>query len=154
MNRSYYSSSIKQFLADDINFILGSLCSSHTNNTLEDLQKNAWLAQIEILKEQLAEFEGEIYFEFAIPRMGKRVDNIVVIQDSIFVIEFKVGSDIFDRYALSQVLDYTLDLKNFHEGSHNAKLIPVLVATNAEHQNSYIEQVIKHNEVAKQIKAN
>ena len=72
-----------------------------------------------------------LYFEFSIPRMGKRADAVVVIGDGIFVIEFKIGSDTFDRHAIEQVEDYALDLKNFHEGSHNLSIVPILVATRA-----------------------
>lgn len=149
MNRAYYKNSISNFISEDKNSILGQLSLNHSNRQLEDLQKNAWVKQIEILKSQLIGFEGQIYFEFAIPRMGKRVDNIIIIKDSIFIVEFKVGNGGFESYAQAQVLDYTLDLKNFHEGSHNAKLIPVLVATNAKSQEIEIDQIIKHNSVAK-----
>jgi len=154
MNRAYYKNSISKFIAEDNNSILGQLSLNHSNRQLEDLQKNAWVKQIEILKEQLTEFEGQIYFEFAIPRMGKRVDNIIIINDSIFVVEFKVGDGGFESYAQAQVLDYTLDLKNFHEGSHNAKLIPILVATNAENQAIEINDTINHITVAKTNKKN
>lgn len=149
MNRAYYKNSIAKFIAEDNNSILGQLSLNHSNRQLEDLQKNAWVKQIEILKEQLSEFEGKIYFEFAIPRMGKRVDNIIIINDSIFIVEFKVGDGGFESYAQAQVLDYTLDLKNFHEGSHSAKLIPVLVATNAESQTVEVESTINHRTVVK-----
>lgn len=154
MNRSYYKNSISNFINEDKNSILGQLSLNHTNRQLEDLQKNAWVKQIEILKDQLKGFEGQIYFEFAIPRMGKRVDNIIIVNDSIFVVEFKVGDGGFESYAQAQVLDYTLDLKHFHEGSHNARLIPVLVATNAKHKEIKHEQIIDHNSVAKTNKEN
>ena len=131
MNRAYSKRAIIDFLTEDLNSILGQLSLNHTNRSLEDLQKNAWVRQIEILKEELIGVSGHVYFEFAIPRMGKRVDNIVVSKDCVFVIEFKVGDGGYEKYAQAQVIDYALDLKNFHEGSHNAKLIPVLVATNA-----------------------
>jgi hypothetical protein len=149
MNRAYYKNSISKFIKENDNSILGKLSLNHSNRQLEDLQKNAWVKQIEILKDQLNEFEGQIYFEFAIPRMGKRVDNIIIINDSIFVVEFKVGGGGFENYAQAQVLDYTLDLKNFHEGSHNAKLIPVLLATNAENQHIEIENTLNHKTVVK-----
>jgi hypothetical protein len=154
MNRAYYKNSISNFIAEDKNSILGQLSLNHSNRQLEDLQKDAWVKQIEILKDQLTGFEGQIYFEFTIPRMGKRVDNIIIIKDSIFVVEFKVGDGGFESYAQAQVLDYTLDLKNFHEGSHNAKLIPVLVATNAESEEPNITQIIGHENVAKTNKEN
>jgi len=149
MNRAYYKNSISKFIKENDNSILGKLSLNHSNRQLEDLQKNAWVKQIEILKDQLNEFEGQIYFEFAIPRMGKRVDNIIIINDSIFVVEFKVGGGGFENYAQAQVLYYTLDLKNFHEGSHNAKLIPVLLATNAENQHIEIENTLNHKTVVK-----
>ena len=154
MNRAYYKNSISQFIAEDKNSILGQLSLNHSNRQLEDLQKNAWVKQIEILKDQLTNIEGQIYFEFAIPRMGKRVDNVIIIKDSIFVIEFKVGDGGFESYAQAQVLDYTLDLKNFHEGSHKAKLIPVLVATNALSQEPEIIKILELKDVAKTNKEN
>ncbi|MCK5678140.1 MAG: DUF2075 domain-containing protein, partial [Flavobacteriaceae bacterium] len=139
MTRAYYSSPIKNFLIDSNNTILGQLARHH-NHALEDLQRNAWLGQIDILKASLQNLkEGYVFFEFAIPRMGKRVDNIVIVNDSIFVIEFKVGSSTYDNYAIEQVLDYSLDLKNFHQGSHYIKLFPMLIATQAEIIDNKIE---------------
>jgi len=81
--------------------------------------------------------------------MGKRVDNIVVTKDSIFVIEFKVGDGGYEKHAQAQVIDYALDLKNFHEGSHVTKLIPVLVATNANDSECVQESVLRLDSVAK-----
>jgi hypothetical protein len=132
MTRSYYSNTISNFLKDDETRILGQL-SLHHNHALEDLQKNAWIKQIVILKDTLQNIKnGQIYFEFSIPRMGKRVDNILIINDIIFVLEFKVGDNQYQKNSIEQVVDYCLDLQNFHEGSHNEKLIPILVSTNAE----------------------
>ena len=70
-------------------------------------------------------------FEFAIPRMGKRVDAIVMLDGVIFVVEFKVHATAFDAAAIEQVTDYALDLKNFHSNSHSRILIPVVIATDA-----------------------
>lgn len=140
MKRSYYSKPIADFLADDPALIVGELATYHTF-ALEDLQKNAWLRQIEILKNTFQYHpEGYVFFEFAIPRMGKRVDNIVIVGNLIFVIEFKVGDEKYHRYAMDQVVDYCLDLINFHEGSHNAKIIPILVATKAKHAANKLEK--------------
>lgn len=131
IKRAYYSNTIKEFSNDKNEFILGELARNHSHS-LEELQKNAWIKQIEILKKNLCNLdEGHLYFEFAIPRMGKRVDNIVIYKDSIFIIEFKVGSKKHEKYAIEQVVDYALDLKNFHEGSHNEKIFPILISTEA-----------------------
>ena len=132
MTRSYYSNTISDFLKDDETRILGQL-SLHHNHALEDLQKNAWVKQITILKDILQSVDnGQIYFEFSIPRMGKRVDNVLIINDLIFVLEFKVGDNQYQKHSIEQVVDYCLDLQNFHEGSHHEKLIPVLISTKAE----------------------
>lgn len=131
MKRAYYSNSIHDFLEDDVAKILGELSINHSNRTLEDLQINAWKKQIIILQDQLRGLNGEIYFEFSIPRMGKRADNIIIINDVVFIIEFKVGAKSYDKSAIYQVIDYSVDLRNFHEGSHYVKLIPVLISTNA-----------------------
>ena len=154
MNRAYYKNNISNFLAEDNNSILGQLSLNHSNRSLEDLQKNAWVSQIEILKDQLKNISGHVYFEFAIPRMGKRVDNIVVTNNCIFVIEFKVGDGGFEKHAQDQVIDYTLDLRNFHEGSHTAKLIPILVATNALAVENDVSEILELNQVAKSNKEN
>lgn len=131
INRAYYSNTIDNFLKESENEIRGSLMENHTNRTLDEQQRNAWRDQIRILKDQLKNIEGHIFFEFAIPRMGKRVDNIIIANDKVFVIEFKVGETEYHNHDKDQVEDYVLDLKNFHEGSHNLNLIPVLVASEA-----------------------
>jgi hypothetical protein len=77
--------------------------------------------------------DGWIALEFAIPRMGKRVDTIIIRRGIVFVIEFKMGTKHFDASAIDQVTDYALDLKNFHACSHVRRLVPILVATKADH---------------------
>ncbi|MGB0428867.1 MAG: DUF2075 domain-containing protein [Bacteroidia bacterium] len=149
MKRAHYSNKIQNFLIETDSSILGELTANHSNRTLEELQVNAWRKQITILKNQLIEFDGQIYFEFAIPRMGKRVDNIVIINNVAFIIEFKVGDGGYEKHAIEQVIDYTIDLKNFHEGSHDIMLIPVLVATNAASVAEQDNQILAHKNAAK-----
>ncbi|MGA9658741.1 MAG: DNA/RNA helicase domain-containing protein [Asticcacaulis sp.] len=130
--RAYYTAKKSKFFADSDEHILGELAQGH-NFSLDIEQKGAWLQQIAIMRGALKNTDTfTIYFEFSIPRMGKRADVIVVIGDCIFVIEFKVGSDSFDYKAIEQVEDYALDLKNFHAGSHDLSIVPILVATKAE----------------------
>ena len=138
MTRSYYSNTISDFLTDDSDKILGQLIRNH-DFAAENLQRNAWIKQIETLKDQLKTFgHGQIYFEFSIPRMGKRVDNILIIEDFIFVVEFKVGNTEYQKHAIEQTVDYCLDLQNFHEGSHNEKIVPILISTKAaDFENSF-----------------
>ncbi len=132
--RSYYSASTSEFLSADPRAILGQLVDSH-GYSVEDLQRNAWVAQISVLRAlfaQEASPDDHLFFEFAIPRMGRRVDLVIIYRRLVFIVEFKVGETEYPRYALDQVYDYALDLKNFHSGSHLRSLVPVLVATEAK----------------------
>jgi len=128
----YYSSSLENFLIAESDSILGSLAENNQFElTIE--QKNAWLGQISSLKDNLSDLtEGHLFFEYSIPRMGKRCDVIFIYRDVVYVLEFKVGSDTFTSADVRQAVDYALDLKNFHKESHDCKIIPVLISTNAE----------------------
>jgi hypothetical protein len=138
MNRSYYSALISDFINEDVDSIYGKISGQYDLNKLAIQQSNAWKSQILILKNSLKDFIGKLYFEFTIPRMGKRVDNILIINNCIFIIEFKIGSVVFDSYAKEQAFNYGLDMNNFHEGSHNKIIIPILVAdVAADVQNVY-----------------
>lgn len=130
MRRAYYSSSITTFCDQEPDQILGQMTHEHPFD-LTMLQRDAWIEQTRLLKDILSDYIGKIYFEFSIPRMGKRIDAVVIIESVIFVIEFKVGSKSYDHADLDQVTDYALDMQNFHEGSHNVTLAPILVATKA-----------------------
>ena len=95
-------------------------------------QAGAWLTEIDFLQiGSSSDLAGSIFFEFNIPRMGRRIDVVLVIGPVIFAVEFKVGEKTFDRSAIDQVWDYGLDLKNFHEASHDASIVPILIATEA-----------------------
>ena len=130
MQHAFYKSTIQEFIVDSSQKILGCLAqNNHYELTHE--QRNAWLIEIRLLQDNLNGLAGFIFLEYAIPRMGKRADAVLLLEDGIFVIEFKVGSNSFDLYALDQVTDYVLDLKNFHEGSFEKAIFPLLWATNA-----------------------
>src|SRR3989338_5250045 len=131
MKREYYSDSISNFLRSSTEEILGVLALNN-DFALIQTQRGSWVAQIEILREILSSHQGSIYFEYSIPRMGRRIDVVLLIGPVIFVLEFKVGESEFSTYALDQVCDYALDLKNFHDSSHEQYIAPVLIATNAK----------------------
>jgi hypothetical protein len=130
MKRYYYSNSIAQFLSDDTDSIYGRI-ALNSEFAVEQNQKNAWVSQIELLKELLKNLNGTIYFEYSIPRMGKRVDVLLIVGQAIFVVEYKVGEKQYPSYAVDQVVDYALDLKNFHATSHDRFMMPILIATEA-----------------------
>jgi len=139
MKRSYFSSSINDFTKIHENEILGELTSSETIFDITPKTTYAWQEEISLLQNSLEAFDGYIHFEFVIPRMGKRADVLLVIKNVIFIIEFKVGSKKYDSSSITQLEDYTLDLKNFHEGSHEQIVCPILIATNSDESRSNIE---------------
>lgn len=128
MSRCYYCNSIYGFIHQSREKILGEMAKNNAFS-LDDQQKSSWITQIQLLQKLLTNIQGSILFEFTIPRMGRRVDCMLLSYGCIFVIEFKVGSDVFHNSGIDQVTDYALDLKNFHEGSHKRKIIPILIAT-------------------------
>ena len=131
-SRSYYSASAAEFLRASPAAVLGELVAHHTF-TVDQNQRNAWQAEISHLQEVANALSDSFFFlEFAIPRMGKRADAVIITGGVVFVIEYKVGADDYEKHAMDQVLDYALDLKNFHEGSHSRTLVPILVATEAQ----------------------
>lgn len=136
--RAWYGSAIEDFLAREPNEILGQLARCAGDGHFAD-QRDAWLGQIEILQSKLVGLSGWVFFEYNIPRMGRRVDVILVLGPIVFVLEFKVGESAYDRAAIEQVWDYALDLKNFHEASHHVAIVPILVATAAKPRPSKFE---------------
>jgi len=149
----YYADTIFDFLQKQPETIIGEISVNgrlgHINTELF-----AWEFQIKTLKEILKNIEGHIFFEFSIPRMGKRVDCILLIKDIVFVIEFKVGEKNFTNENIEQVWDYALDLKNFHKPSHGLTLVPLLVATHSKSSSIQILSSSHNDKLINPIKTN
>ncbi len=133
IRRWYYGDDIVGFVTKSVEAIVGELTSEFPF-AIEPTQTKAWQVQIRHLQRVLPPFRGrgKVYFEYDVPRMGKRIDVVLLIDHVLFVIEYKVGERTYPRHAILQVWDYALDLKNFHETSHHVSVVPVLVATDAK----------------------
>lgn len=137
--RAYYHDTIPNFRRTNQIEILGKLTRGH-HFALDILQKNSWIEEIALFKRDLQEIsDGDIFFEFSIPRMGSRADVVLLVGGIIFVVECKVGAGSYESHAIDQVTDYALDLKNFHEGSHDKYIVPILISTKAVLQNESVE---------------
>lgn len=128
--RAWYGASIAEFLQATPQEICGTLLASAEFSVLQT-QRDAWLTQVTVLSESLSGLSGSVLLEYSIPRMGRRIDAVLLIGPVVLAIEFKVGEARFVPAAIEQVWDYALDLKNFHEASHPAPIVPILVATEA-----------------------
>lgn len=131
MCSAFYSNNIKNFLNQSEDEIFGIIAKNDEYDSVCK-QKGAWIAQIRLLKNALNKYsEGSVIFEYTIPRVGGRIDNVVLLNDTIFVLEFKVGNEVYTGSATTQARTYAIDLANFHEESHNKTIVPILIATDA-----------------------
>lgn len=140
MSRYVYKNTFSNFLEESDDAILGQIVNNSDNNAESIQQLNTWREEIKILDEVLFGLEeGEVAFEYTIPRIGKRVDNVLIYKGMIYLLEFKVGEKEYKNYEIDQVIDYALDLKNFHKESYDKRIVPVLVATNAKDVDNIIK---------------
>lgn len=138
IRRWMYGDKLKNFLRQENIAILGELLQQSVGS-VETTQRNAWEEQIRILKsltildEEVARDSG-IYFELTVPRLGRRADVVLIVSHVMFILEFKAGESNFSRSSLDQVWDYALDLKYFHQSSHEICIIPILISTEGTEQ--------------------
>ncbi|HPH12786.1 MAG TPA: DUF2075 domain-containing protein [Burkholderiaceae bacterium] len=153
-NRAYYSDDVGAFLDTSPDEILGTL-TRHSAFSIEGTQRDAWVQQIRILGTSLEAYRarGKVYFEYAVPRLGKRIDVVLLIDHVVFILEFKVGEKEFTSGAIDQVWDYALDLKNFHESTHNKPIAPLLIATQAESAIAVIATTLQNDSVLEPIRS-
>lgn len=132
VERAYYAASIEAFTGVANAEVLGHLTAA-SEFAVDLSQRDAWQQETALLQSVLQPYagRGRIYLEFVVPRLGKRIDAVLLFPQAIVVVEFKVGATTFNRQDVDQVWDYALDLKNFHETSHAARIVPILVATGA-----------------------
>lgn len=153
--RYYYSDTIADFLERDTSYIIGELVrNGEFSDNAETV--NAWEKEIDVLRTVLNPYSGfgSVFFEYNIPRMGRRIDVVALIENVAFVMEFKAFSEGFTREAYVQAWDYALDLKNFHEGSANIPIIPIVVCTDASDENCKLELIKYRDSVYKPLLSN
>lgn len=144
MSRCFYNSSFSKFINTSENSIFGTLCERYHGEALTTTRE-AWKSEISIMKEILSEFsnkDGKIIFEYDIPRLGKRIDVVLLLEGIVFCLEFKVGESRIIEADVDQVLDYALDLKNFHKFSQDHLIVPILIATNYRSSSTEIQMSV------------
>ncbi len=127
---AWYGASVAQFVTASTNEVVGALTRAGPF-AIDEPQRRAWEEQIELLRVALTDVDGWLCLEFDVPRLGSRIDVVVIAGAAILPIEFKVGAEDHLRPDYEQAWDYALDLKNFHRGSRDAPIFPILVATEA-----------------------
>lgn len=130
-NRCLYIASFKEFLGQERLSVLGALHHNYHGEALTTTDE-AWMGEIDILQQVLVPWKEEtahVIFEYDIPRLGKRIDVVLLLRGIIFCLEFKVGQKDALQADVEQVMDYALDLKNFHRFSHDKIIVPILIPT-------------------------
>ena len=130
-NRCLYTSTFAEFLSQDPLAVLGALHNNYHGDSLTTTDE-AWMGEISLMQLVLEPWKdevGQIIFEYDIPRLGKRIDVVLLLRGLIFCLEFKVGKKDEFQAGIEQVMDYALDLKNFHLFSHDRKIVPILIPT-------------------------
>ena len=148
-SRCLFDSDLKTFIEKEQKTIFGELCDKYHGDALTTTRE-AWLKEIEILQKVLIswkESDGRIIFEYDIPRLGKRLDAVLLLNGIVFCLEFKVGESRILENDVDQVLDYALDLKNFHKLSQDKLIVPILVATNYKNSSSEIQPSVYDDRV-------
>ena len=141
MPRYFYRATFTQFINASREQIFGTIASMDDGDSVSE-QKYAWSEEIELMKQVLLPWKdeyAEILFEFSIPRLGKRIDVVLLLRGIIFALEFKAGQEAYLQADMEQVMDYALDLKNFHLASHDKTIVPILVATEAHKSSSILQ---------------
>ena len=147
--RCLYENSYTHFLEETGMSVLGKLVDKYhgeaRTTTLE-----AWKNEISVMQDVISRFDEDdarVIFEYDIPRLGKRIDVVLLFKGIVFCIEFKVGESRILESDVDQVLDYALDLKNFHKFSEEKVIVPILVATNYQEASSVIQMSVYDDRV-------
>ena len=147
--RCLYNNSFTGFLKEAESSVLGLLCDNYHGDA-QTTTREAWKGEISIMRDtltRLVDQDGHIIFEYDIPRLGKRIDVVLLYKGIVFCLEFKVGETRINEADVDQVLDYALDLKNFHRFSQDKVIVPVLVATNLKTDSSVIQMSVYDDRV-------
>ena len=131
MTRCLYHATIHEFLQQSPEALLGTFVNNYHGVAMTTTNE-AWTDEIHIMQEVLLPWkdeDGQVIFEYDIPRLGKRIDVVLLLRGLIFCLEFKVGERELLQSNIEQVLDYALDLKNFHLLSQNRTIVPILIPT-------------------------
>ena len=147
--RCLYQNSVASFVLEDEDAIFGALSREYHGETLTTTRE-AWESEITILRLALSRYadrDAQIVFEYDIPRLGKRIDVVLLLEGIVFCLEFKVGESRILEADVDQVLDYALDLKYFHKFSEDRIIVPVLIATKYARQSTEIQMSIYNDRV-------
>ena len=147
--RCLYTATFSEFLSKEPLAVLGAMHNNYHGDSLTTTDE-AWMGEIEVMQQVLEpwkEEKGQIVFEYDIPRLGKRIDVVLLLRGMIFCLEFKVGKKEEFQAGIEQVMDYALDLKNFHLFSHDRKIVPILIPTKYKEYTTVFQPSVYNDDI-------
>ncbi len=133
---AYYRASLGDFATASRSYVESKLAEENAKVAfpLQPEALFAWKSQIPILQDAATWLINEnpesaswaLLLEYPIPRIGKRIDGVLLARDVVVVIEVKTGAT--TTSAARQVDDYALNLACFHEASTLNPIIPLVVS--------------------------
>jgi hypothetical protein len=133
---AYYRAPLHEFVKESASSILGKLAVANGDARfpLAPEAIEAWRLQLPILMNGCAELiaavrtaaDYELLLEYPIPRVGKRIDAVLLMNDVIVAIETKTGHA--PTTAERQVDDYAIYLACFHEPSAGRTIVPLVIS--------------------------
>ena len=148
-NRCLYAAMFSEFLSKEPLAVLGTLHNNYHGDAPTTTDE-AWMGEIELMQQVLEPWReelGQIVFEYDIPRLGKRIDVVLLLRGMIFCLEFKVGKKEEFQAGIEQVMDYALDLKNFHLFSHDKKIVPILIPTKYKEYTTVFQPSVYNDDI-------
>lgn len=148
-NRCLYTATFAEFLNQEPLAVLGALHNNYHGDSLTTTDE-AWMGEIALMQQVLEPWKdeaGQIVFEYDIPRLGKRIDVVLLLRGMIFCLEFKVGKKEEFQAGIEQVMDYALDLKNFHLFSHDRKIVPILIPTRYKEYTTVFQPSVYNDDI-------
>jgi hypothetical protein len=138
----FYSGSVQEFLAEEVEHILARLAVGYANRgytTQYSDQTLTWQRDLQHLRKVLEECvaisntarQWGLLLEFSIPRKERRIDIVLLIRNSVVAIEAKTGSVASD--AKRQVEEYAMLLHYFHKATSKSRVLPVIVSGDGVH---------------------
>ena len=128
---------LSELVGNSVNGIVGELARHQPGVTPEQIR--SWEDQVVLLRtsaEQLMAVHPSaanwwLLLEYQMIRLQRRIDAVILADEVIFSLEFKMGGDRFESADKRQADDYALDLRDFHEGSQGFPIVPVLCVSGA-----------------------
>jgi DUF2075 family protein len=139
---AYFSSSLEEFIASSPDRVVSMLHAKYASDgfsTQYTTQTDSWIESVKLLQFDFASLlkirreasAWKVLLEFPLYRLRRRIDLVILTPANVVVVELKVGETKFTFTDRRQVEEYALDLRDFHEPSAHANIIPVLWCTGA-----------------------